>query len=108
MSISRIGETTEDRRVRLAGDVLTHNVAWADDAGGYTECVTDFAWRADDPRTNVRVVAKAVEDECDCMTCLVRPQRKVNFTSYMDVGVSVINVEAVNKINFVSEEMKIK
>ena len=108
MNISRIGGTSEDRRVRLAGDVLTHNVVWADDVGGYTECVADFAWRAEDQRTNACVVAVVVEDECDCMTCLVRPLRKVIFNSCQSIGVSVANVAAVNKINFVSEEMKIK
>ncbi len=75
-----------DQHVRFAGSPITHLVAWSDDAGGYVNCAVLFSWRLNDPRLSGRIVAEAVEDNCDCMTCLVRNHIRVNFVPmYEDV-----------------------
>lgn len=75
---------TEDCHVRLAGDALTHRVSWADDVGGYTRCGLLFRAHNGDPRVNTRVKAEVVEDECDCMTCLVGIARNDGFVFFLN------------------------
>lgn len=87
-------------RVCLAGDAMTHEIAWADNVAGYTYCGLDFKWGLDDTRSNAFLIGTVAEQECDCMTCLVRSVRKIGFMFYENAGVSVINVNAIDKINF--------
>lgn len=49
-------------RVRLIGQVITHNEAWINDVVGVTDCGVAF----------VHVEATIVQNACDCMACLVR------------------------------------
>lgn len=97
---------SEHRNVRLDDSPITHLVTWSDDVGGYVRCGIDFSWSPDDYRTNARrPVADTVEDDCDCMTCLVGGyDRRINFQSYQDVGVSIINVESISKLKLFDEE----
>lgn len=90
----------EDRRVRLAGDVLTHDVAWMDNVSGYTRCGLDFKWRPDEIRSNARLMATVTEQECDCMTCFVNVNRGVNFVTSRGGSVLVFNIAAISNLNF--------
>lgn len=89
-----------DSRVRIANGPITHLVVWSDDVGGYTRCGIDFSWSPDD-----RAVANTVEDDCDCMTCLVGwYDRRINFQGYQEPGVSVFNTAAISKLKLFDEE----
>jgi hypothetical protein len=95
-----------DERVRVADSPVTHVVSWSSDVGGHTRCGLGFAWDVSDPRTEARLQATIVDDDCDCMTCLVKEDRMVGFQAYQDVGMSVANVRALAKLDFPAEEPK--
>lgn len=75
-----------DERVRVASNLVTHVVSWSHDVGGKTRCGLAFAWDASDPRARARLEAETVEDNCDCMTCLVKEGRAIGFQTYQDIG----------------------
>lgn len=93
-----------DERVRVDGSPVTHVVSWSDPTGGYTRCGVDFDWPRNNPRPYARHVATIISDDCDCMTCLVKEDRTIGFQSYQEVGVSVINTNAIGKLKFLDEE----
>ncbi len=78
-----------NRRVRLTGSPVTHVVFWSCDTGGHTRCSVGFVW----PTYGQTPEAYLVEDDCDCMTCLVNK-----------AGVSMVNSAAINKLKFSDEE----
>lgn len=92
------------RRVRIVDDPAIHIVDWYDNVGGTSRCRIDFAWRPNDRRANARSVATMVENDCDCMTCLVRDSRATIFHMFETKGVAVINIESVGKLRLFDEE----
>lgn len=56
-----------DTRIRRRGDRLVHAVLWSDSEGGRAQCGPYFTLCHND--------ARVVEDDCDCMTCLVHDEK---------------------------------
>lgn len=64
-------------RVRVAGDPVTHIVTWWSDGWGYTRCGLGFAPSEASFQAGNLPQGRIVQDECNCMTCLVREGRIV-------------------------------
>lgn len=65
-----------DARIRRLGDPITHAARWHDRAGGRAWCGPYFTLCHND--------ARIVEDDVDCMSCLVRCVRLDRWTKYQD------------------------
>ncbi len=56
-----------DARIRRRGETITHAVLWSDSEGGRARCGPYFTLCHND--------ARVVEDNCDCMACLVQGEK---------------------------------
>lgn len=84
-----------DEHVRIADDSITHIVSWSSSLGGHTRCGLWVAWTEAD----LRPLARIVETDCDCMTCLVKENRVT-----IAFNPSVINVGAIHKLDLFDPE----
>lgn len=88
-----------DLRVRRRGNKLVHAVLWSDNEGGRVRCGPYFTLCHND--------ARVVEEDCDCMSCLARPEgpppEPVGSIRALP-GQAIINVRALRKLEFIDEE----
>lgn len=82
--------------VRISGETATHLVNWQNSNSGRTFCGIDFRRTTIPYSEHTWPIAVTVANDCDCMTCLVKANRVINFTL-------VINYAAIAKLTFDEE-----